>query len=68
MKLSLSTVVSIVSLLAILLSVALTFGTQMERLDRVRDDIRELKEQVRQVMVAVGSIEHARWREKQGDK
>jgi len=64
MKLSLSTVVSIVSLLAVLVSVSVTFGIQMERLDRLRDDVRELKATVEQVMMAVGSIEHSRWREK----
>jgi hypothetical protein len=65
MKLTLSTIVSIVSLSVVLVSLAVTFGIQMERLDRLRDDVRELKATVEQSMIAIGRIENSRWRERQ---
>ena len=60
MKLSVATVITIVTIVA---SIALTFGMQMEKLNTLQKDVEVLKGTVNDIMVAVGTIEHKRWRE-----
>ena len=53
-----------VGLLVVICSIAVTFGIQMERLDNLRDTVKELKQQNIEIMKAIGEIEHSRWRER----
>lgn len=57
----------LLGILTIVGSIAVTFGMQMERLSRLQDDVKELKATIQQVMLAVGTIEHSRWKDKQLD-
>lgn len=43
-------------------TIAITFGIQMERLDRLREDVAELKRQQVEISKAIGQMEHRTWR------
>lgn len=43
-------------------AVVLSFGVQLERLNRLREDVVELKQQQTEIMKAIGQLEHRQWR------
>jgi len=59
---------TLIGMAAVIVSVAVTFGVQMERLSRLQEDVRELRTQGTEIMKAIGQIEHDRWRERRGER
>ena len=62
---NLNKIATLVGILSVLISIAVTFGMQMERLSTLQSDVRELKATVQQIMLAIGTMEHRDWKEKQ---
>ena len=62
---NLNKIATLVGILSVLISIAVTFGMQMERLSTLQSDVKELKSTVQQIMLAIGTMEHRDWKEKQ---